>query len=75
MTDQTTEEVRISALEKAVDEIKNDIKSIKDNHLAHIQASMACIQSDMDWIKRFFWLVAGVAVTAIIGAVLGLIIR
>lgn len=75
MTEQTTDEIRICALEKAVDEIKADIKAIKDNHLQHMQASLASMQADMDWVKRTFWLVAGTSVTAIIGAVLGLVLK
>jgi ElaB/YqjD/DUF883 family membrane-anchored ribosome-binding protein len=75
MSEKTTDDVRITALEKAVDEIKEDIKAIKDNHLRHIQDSMATMANDMDWIKRFFWLVASVSLTAIIGAVLGLVLK
>jgi hypothetical protein len=75
MSEKTTDDVRITALEKAVDEIKEDIKAIKDNHLRHIQGSMAAMANDMDWIKRFFWLVAGTSITAIVGAMIGLVIK
>lgn len=75
MSEQTTDEIRICALEKAVDEIKADIKAIKDNHLQHMQTDLSAMKNDMDWIKRTFWMCAGVSVTSIIGAVLGLVLK
>lgn len=39
-------------------EIKVDIKTIKENHLAHIEPAVAKIANDMVWVK---WLVMGMA--------------
>ena len=46
-----------------------------DNHLVHTSADIAQIKNDIDWIKRFFWLVAGISITAIGGAIFGLILK
>ena len=46
-----------------------------DNHLVHTAADISQIKNDIDWIKRFFWLVASISVTAIGGAMFGLIIK
>ena len=70
-----SEETRICSLEDALKEIKEDIKAVKENHLAHIQVSMASIQSDMAWLKGFFWIIASTSITAILGAILALIIK
>ena len=46
-----------------------------DNHLVHTASDIAQIKNDLSWIKRFFWLVAGTSITAISGAVFGLILK
>ena len=53
-----------------------------DNHLVHtadnisqIRVDVSQVKNDIDWIKRFFWLVAGISVTAIGGALFGLILK
>lgn len=52
-----------------VGEVKADIKLMKENHLAHMQASlqtmelaMAKIATNQDWLLKFFWLLAGTVV-------------
>jgi hypothetical protein len=39
--------------EKAFKEIGTDIKIIKENHLAHMQASLEGLSRDIQWIKYF----------------------
>ena len=46
-----------------------------DNHLIHTAADISQIKNDIDWIKKFFWLVAGVSLTAIGGAFFSLILK
>jgi hypothetical protein len=50
-------------------EIKGDIKTIKENHLAHIEPAVVKISTDMVWIK---WLLMGMV--AGMGGVLGYLI-
>ena len=51
------------------------VDSRLDNHLEHTAADISQIRTDIDWIKHFFWLVAGVSVTAIGGTLFGLILK
>lgn len=52
--------------EKKVNTIHDDIKNIKENHLAHIQVDMAKTSTNVDWLLRYHWIVA----TASIGGLL-----
>ncbi len=42
--------------------VRDSLDVIKNNHLAHIQASMATMESDIAWITKSYWLVAGALV-------------
>jgi len=61
--------MKTKELEKWIQEVDKKL----DNHLIHVAANIAQIKNDIDWIKRFFWLVAGVSVTSILGALISLI--
>ena len=52
-----------------------EIRDKLDNHITHISADISQIKTDIDWIKRFFWLIAGSTITAIVAAVLGLVFK
>ena len=58
---------RLDNLEKSVDEIKN-------NHLPHIDGKLTRVGTDVDWLKRFFWIVATASVSGLIAALLNLLI-
>lgn len=63
------DERNFGALGGDVREIRDDIKGIKENHLAHIQIAMERQSGDLSWIK---WLVmstcagVGTIITALI---------
>jgi hypothetical protein len=46
-----------------------------DNHIVHISGDISQIKTDIDWVKRFFWLIMGVSVVAIGGAFFSLILK
>lgn len=58
---------RLERLEKSVNEIK-------DNHLVHLQTDMTKVGTDVDWLKRFFWVIATASVGGLIAALINLII-
>lgn len=60
------DDLRFNEVIDGQSEIKSDIKVIKENHLAHIQVDMATQTTNIDWLMKFFWLIA----TASIGALL-----
>lgn len=57
-------------LEKWIKEVDKKL----DNHLVHTAADIGQIKNDIEWIKRFFWLIAGTSITAIGGAFFSLIL-
>jgi hypothetical protein len=66
---------------KLHDEFVQEIRLIRENHLAHIQASVATIDkqltkntTDTDWIKRFFWIVATTSIAGMLTGIMNLII-
>lgn len=46
-----------------------------DNHLITIGKDITEIKTDMSWVKRFFWLITGISMTAIVSAIFSLIIK
>ena len=42
---------RLAVIEEKVDAILN-------NHLAHIQSSLVKVETNMDWITKFFWMIS-----------------
>lgn len=62
--------------------VKDDIRKIKENHLAHIQDSMTSmeksitlIKTNQEWLMRFFWIVATGSLGAIIAAFFALVLK
>lgn len=63
---------------KEYQKLENWIKKIDDkldNHLISVGKDIARITNDMDWIKRFFWLIATISVGAILTTVFSVIFR
>lgn len=57
-----------------LDAIEKMIALIKDNHLSHIQTDIAKVITDVDWLKRFFWIIASASVSGLVVAVINLIV-
>lgn len=54
-------------------EIKVDIKTIKENHLSHIEKAIERMSTDLDWLKKFFWLVAASSIGGLITGLVNLL--
>jgi hypothetical protein len=50
--------------------IKQDINTIKDNHLAHIEKDMNRIHNKVDKISDRLWWLAGIIIAATVGPLL-----
>ena len=59
------------AMKQWIQQVDNKL----DNHLIQVGKDISQIQNDIDWIKRFFWLVAGISITAVGGAFFALILK
>ena len=44
--------------DERLDRVEQTVNEIKDNHLPHIQIELTKVGTDVDWVKRFFWIVA-----------------
>lgn len=62
----------MDAFDRDLGEVRADIRNIKENHLAHIERDLSTIVTDVDWIKRFFWLLAGAAVSSLVANIVSL---
>ena len=60
--------------DERLDRVEKTINEIKDNHLAHLLIDLTKVSTDVDWFKRFFWLIATASVGGLITAVINLII-
>ncbi len=61
--------VKLENLEAWMKEIDKKLS----NHLVHVVADIAQIRTDLDWIKRLFWSVFGVSLSAIVGLIVTLL--
>jgi len=68
--------------DKAHEEIRESILTIRENHLAHMQMDMndislnvKSVSTDVDWLKRFFWIIAAASIGSLGTAIIGLIIK
>ncbi len=51
--------------------IKQDIATIKDNHLAHIEKDMNKMSNKIDKIDNRLWWLAGIIIVATVGPLIG----
>lgn len=59
--------------EKGFEAIHATLTKIKDNHLAHIEKATTKQATDIEWFKKFFWLIASTSVGSLIAALMNLI--
>ncbi len=57
-----------------LDRVEQTVNEIKDNHLVHIKTDMSKIGTDVDWLKRFFWIIATASIGGLITAIVNLLL-
>jgi len=60
--------------DERLDRVEKTVNEIKDNHLVHIQTDLTKVSTDVDWLKRFFWILATASVGGLITALINLLI-
>jgi len=60
-------EVKQDEVKTEIALIKQDINTIKDNHLAHIEKDMNRIHTKVDKIDNRLWWLAGIIIAATVG--------
>ena len=57
-----------------LDRVEKTVNEIKDNHLVHMQTDLTKVSTDVDWLKRFFWILATASVGGLITALINLLV-
>lgn len=60
--------------DERLDRVEKAVNEIKDNHLVHLQTDLTKVGTDVDWLKRFFWVIATASIGGLIAALINLII-
>lgn len=60
--------------DERLDRVEKAVNEIKDNHLVHLQEDVSKVGTDVDWLKRFFWILATASVGGLIAALINLLI-
>lgn len=50
---------------RRLEDLEEEVKEIKENHLSHLQESVTAISVDLQWLKKFFWSIVTPALAAI----------
>ncbi|MEN9558394.1 MAG: hypothetical protein RL141_763 [Candidatus Parcubacteria bacterium] len=60
--------------DERLDRVEKTVNEIKDNHLVHIQTDLTKVSTDVDWLKRFFWIIATASIGGLVAAVINLLL-
>jgi len=64
---------RVGELEKSLDKVDVKLNKVLTNDLPHIQETLTQVVTDVAWLKRSYWLVAGASVGALATGVISLL--
>lgn len=60
--------------DERLDRVEKTVNEIKDNHLTHLITDLTKVGTDVDWLKRFFWIIATASVGGLITAIINLLL-
>jgi hypothetical protein len=60
--------------DERLDRVEKAVNEIKDNHLVHMQNDLTKVGTDVDWLKRFFWILATASVGGLITTLINLLV-
>ncbi len=60
--------------DERLDRVEKTVNDIRDNHLVHLKTEITKVGTDVDWLKRFFWIIATASIGGLIAALINLII-
>jgi hypothetical protein len=60
--------------DERLDRVEKAVIEIKDNHLVHLHTNLTKVGTDVDWLKRFFWIIATASIGGLIAAIINLLI-
>ena len=50
-----------------------EIRSIKENHLIHIEVNLAKVTNDVSWLTKYHWIIATASIGALIAGIINLL--
>jgi hypothetical protein len=65
---------QVVTLFKQMGDVCKDIKTIKENHLYHIEKDMSEFKTDLKWVKKIQWYTITFAATNLVGILITIII-
>lgn len=60
--------------DKRLDGLEKKLAVIKNNHLFHLDLKLTQVVTDVEWLKRFFWIVATASIGGLVAALINLLI-
>ena len=70
----------LTIIKEAISRNCKAIENIRDNHLAHLKTDvdglkgdMREVKTDLKWLKKFFFIVAGASIGSLVASVINLI--
>lgn len=55
-----------------VNDIKDSIRDIKENHLAHIEPDLASVKTNVEWLMKYHWIIASASIGALVTGLINL---
>lgn len=62
-------------MEKKIEKLEARIELILTNHLPHLSDAVTKIGVNVDWLQRFFWIVATASIGSLLTAILSLLLK
>ena len=56
-----------------INNIHEDIKDIKKNHLAHIEIDIATVRANQEWLMKTYWIIATAAIGGLVAGLFNLL--
>ena len=63
----------LESLTKGQDEVRKEVKEIKENHLFHLSLDIATLKTNVEWLLRWHWVIVTSSLGALIAGVINII--
>ena len=62
-------------LQQQINELRDDVKDLKDNHLFHLSEDVAIIKTKMSTIEWLGKAIGGLSIASLAGSILNLVLK
>lgn len=59
--------------DERLNRLEDHIIKIQENHLPHLQEQLTKLSTDLEWLKKFFFIIATASIGSLIAGVLNLL--